>query len=328
MRRREFIAAIGSAAVAWPVLAAAQTRGAPVVSVLWHGTKEKEMSNPFLGWVVEGFEKTGLNPKKDVTLDHYFADESDARYAELAPEMVSRNPNVLLAIAVSPALALKKVHGNIPLVFAGSFDPVSLGLVDSLSKRHEPITGITGGYDLSGKRLAILRDAVPSATRVALIVNPKTRANTQNDIERYYAAANSLSVQVSAFDLAEFDQVEPTFDKIVKWGADAVVLAQSPLFALIREELSQAALTVKLPLMTWSDTFTVAGSLASYGPSLHEIFLATGPIVKRILLGEKAGEIPVLQPTKFDMVLNIKTAKALGLTFPPQFLATVDRVIE
>jgi putative tryptophan/tyrosine transport system substrate-binding protein len=265
----------------------------------------------------------------NIDLDHQFADESDARYSVLAPQMAALKPDVLLAIALSPTLALKKVHGDVPLVFLGSLDPLALGVVDSLAKRTEAITGITAqGYDLSGKRLHILKDVVPALSRVALVVNPKTRAPTENDIQKYGEAAKLLDVSVRAFDVEDYDGVAPAFAGITEWRGDGVILSQTAIFALIREELARAALSSRLPMMTYSDTFVSSGALMSYGSSLRDLFLAGGALVKRILMGERAGDIPVLLPTKFELVLNMKTAKALGLTIAPQLLAIVDRVIE
>ena len=235
----------------------------------------------------------------------------------------------MLAIALPPTLALKKVHGDVPLVLLGSLDPLTSGVVDSLAKRPEAITGITSmGYDLSSKRLQILKDVVPALSHMALVVNPKTRAPTENDIQKYGEAAKLLDVSVRVFEVDDFDGVSTAFAAITEWGSDAVIISQTPLFALVRKEFAHAALSSRLPMMTWSDTFVSSGALMSYGSSLRETFLAGGALVKRILMGEQAGDIPVLLPTKFELVLNMKTAKALGLTITPQFLAIVDRVID
>jgi ABC-type uncharacterized transport system substrate-binding protein len=329
MQRREFIGLVSSAA-AWPVVARAQQPAPmPVVGVLWHGTREKELANPYYHWVVQGFEDVGLKPGINIDLDHQFADESDARYGVLAPQMAALKPDVLLAIGLPPTLALKKVHGDVPLVFLGSLDPLALGVVDSLAKRTEAITGITSmGYDLSSKRLQLLKDVVPALSRVALVVNPKTKAPTENDIRKYGEAAKLLDVSVRVFDVDDFERVATAFAGITEWRADAVTISQTPLFALAREEFAHAALSSRLPMMTWSDTFVSSGALMSYGSSLRETFLAGGALVKRILMRERAGDIPVLLPTKFELVFNMKTARALGLTIAPQFLAIVDRVIE
>jgi putative tryptophan/tyrosine transport system substrate-binding protein len=233
MRRRDFIGLVGSAA-AWPVVARAQQpTHMPVVGVLWHGSREKELSNPFYHWVVQGFEDVGLKPGINIHLDHQFADESDARYGVLAPQMAAGKPDALLAIGLPPTLALKKVHGDIPLVFLGSLDPLALGVVDNLAKRTEAITGITAmGYDLSSKRLQILKDVVPALSRVALVVNPKTRAPTENDIQKYGEAAKLLDVSVRAFDVDDYAGVAPAFAAITDWGADAVTISQTPSLRL------------------------------------------------------------------------------------------------
>ena len=317
-------------AVVWPAGAEAQQRGRmPVVSILWHGSEEKELANPFFHWVVQGFENAGFRAGINIVLDHQYADESDAKYDELAPMMAARRPDLLVSIALPPTLALMKVHGDIPLVFLGSLDPVLLGESGILSKRSKPITGVTAmGADLSAKRLNILKTAVPSISRVALLVNPKTRSTTENDIKQYGAAAKLLGVTVQDFGISDYDGVPAAFARLVEWKADSVITSQTPLFPLLRQELADAALATRLPLMAFSDTFVPLGALMSYGSSLRDMFLSGGPLAKRILAGERAGDIPVVNPIKFDLVLNMKTAAALGLTFPPQFLATADRVVE
>jgi putative ABC transport system substrate-binding protein len=329
MRRREFIGLIGGAA-AWPVVAHSQQPGRiPVVSILWHGTEERELANPFYHWVVQGFENAGLKPGVNVIIDHQFADESDAKYNRLAPQMVARRPDVLVAITLPPTLALMKVQGDIPLVFLGSFDPTVLGIGDNLARRSKPITGVTGmGSDLRAKRLQILKTAVPSLSRVALLVNPRAQSTTENDIKQYGEAARLISVTVQDFEIAEYDQVGAAFTKLTEWKAEGVITSHTPLFALISEELANAALAARLPLLAFAETFVPVGALMSYGSSPRDLFLSGGPLVKRVLAGERPDEIPVVNATKFELVVNLKTAAALGLTFPPQFLATVDRVVE
>ena len=178
IQRRTFVGLIAGAA-SWPVAMAQRPNRIPVVSILWHGTEEKELANPFYRWVVQGFENAGLKPGVNVILDHQFADESDAKYSQLAPRMAAGHPDVLVGVSLSPALALMKVHGDIPLVFIGS-DPVLLGVDDNLARRSKPITGVTAvAADLSAKRLQILKTAVPSLSRAALLVNPKARSNTE-----------------------------------------------------------------------------------------------------------------------------------------------------
>jgi putative ABC transport system substrate-binding protein len=211
----------------------------------------------------------------------------------------------------------------------GSLDPILLGVGDNLARRNKPITGVTAmGADLSAKRLQILKAAVPSVSRVALLVNPRSRSATENDVKQYGEAAKLLGVTVQDFEIAEYDQVGAAFAKLNEWKADGVITSQTPLYGLIRQELVDAALAARLPLMAFSDTFVGVGALISYGTSLREMFLSGGPLVKRVLAGERPSEIPVVNLTKFELVVNMKTAAALGLTFPPQFIATADRVVE
>ena len=304
MHRREFIGLVGGA-VAWPVVALPQGK-TPVVGILWPGTKEKELANPFYHWFVQGFDNAGLKPGVNVILNHQFAEESDAKYDELAPEMVAKRPDVLVGIALPPTLALMKVQGDIPLVFLGSLDPILLGVGDNLAQRNKPITGVTAmGADLSAKRLQMLKIAVPSVSRVALLVNPKTRSTTENDIKEYGEAAGLLGVKVQSFEIAGYDQVEAAFKKLTEWKADGVITSQTPLFPLIRRELANAALATRRPLLAFSDTFVAAGALMSYGSSVQEMFLSGGPVVKRILAGEPPSKIPIVNPTKFELVINM-----------------------
>lgn len=328
MQRREFIGLIGIAA-AWSSLAQAQQPGKiPVASILWHGTKEKELAQPFYHWLVQGFQNAGLKLGVNVVLDHEFADESDAKYNQLAPEMAAKRPDVLVAIGLPPTLALMRVHDDIPLVYFGP-DPTLLGVGESLARRSKPVTGVTlAGADLSGKRLQFLKTAVPSLSRLALLVNPKTRSTTENDIKQYNVAARRFEVTVQNFEIAEYDQVRAAFVQLTEWQADGVITSQSPLFALIRKELADAALAAKLPLMAYSDTFVDQGALMSYGASMRDVFLSVGSLVKRVLAGERPSEIPIVNPTKFELVVNMKTAAALSLTFPLPFLGAIDRMVE
>jgi len=184
------------------------------------------------------------------------------------------------------------------------------------------------GSDLRAKRLQILKTAVPSLSRVALLVNPRAQSTTENDIKQYGEAARLISVTVQDFEIAEYDQVGAAFTKLTEWKAEGVITSHTPLFALISEELANAALAARLPLLAFAETFVPVGALMSYGSSPRDLFLSGGPLVKRVLAGERPDEIPVVNATKFELVVNLKTAAALGLTFPPQFLATVDRVVE
>jgi putative ABC transport system substrate-binding protein len=162
----------------------------------------------------------------------------------------------------------------------GSLDPILLGVGDNLARRNKPITGVTAmGADLSAKRLQILKAAVPSVSRVALLVNPRSRSATENDVKQYGEAAKLLGVTVQDFEIAEYDQAGAAFAKLNEWKADGVITSQTPLYGLIRQELVDAALAARLPLMAFSDTFVGVGALISYGTSLREMFLSGGPLV-------------------------------------------------
>lgn len=328
--RRQLLQSFGAASFASCAPAHSQTKqGLPLVAILWHGSKDRELANPFFGWVMEGFEAVGLKPNVTIRVQHFFADESDARYAVLAPEMVDLNPDILIAIAGPPTVALKKVHGTIPLMFYGSPDPIGFNIVDNLSKRSENITGAsTMGNELLTKRVALLHEALPRLSKVALIVNPKTKYQTDADLAESVRAAKSSAVLIRPFELYEPDDIAQTFKSIREWNAEAVVLSQTPAYSLFRMELAHAALDTQLPLMGWIDQFVAAGAFAAYGASIRDLFVGGGVYVKRILSGERAGDLPVTQPTRFHLTVNNKTADALGLTLPWSFVARVDRFID
>jgi putative ABC transport system substrate-binding protein len=221
------------------------------------------------------------------------------------------------------------VHGQIPLIFAGGFDAIGIGIVDRLAKRSENVTGTTAVVnELVAKRLQLLKDLVPSLSHVALIVNPKTGYLTERDLSEANATGKHLQLLISRYDIAEAQDVDVTFGNARRDNCDGVILSQTPYFALIRSELASAALSARLPMMTFSDTFVSAGALVSYGGSLRQVFRSAGKLVHRVLSGEKAADIPVTQPTALELALNLRTADALGLTIPTTVLGRADRVIE
>jgi putative tryptophan/tyrosine transport system substrate-binding protein len=329
MRRREFVGLVGGVAL-WPAIAAAQTgRRIPVVSVLWHGTEERELASPFYHWFREGFAEAGLKIGTDVILEDVYADESDARYRELAPQMAARRPDLLVAMTAPPALALAKVHGDIPMVLVWVSDPVELGLVDSLAKRRQNVTGGASLMrDLSGKRLELLREAVPSMSRVALLVNPKTRYETERDVAEYRRVAAPLNIVVEPSEIAEFDEVPHAFARLKQAGCNGVVHSVASIFGLLRDELAVAALSARVALIGNTAPYAAAGTILAYGPVVRDGFVIAGKFVKRLLAGERAQDLPVEQPTRFEFVVNLKTARAIGIELPAALVARADKVIE
>jgi len=330
MRRREFITHIGSAAAAWPVVARARQPGRiPVVSVLWHGTRERELSNPYFYWFREGFAEVGYKIGVDIVLEDNFADESDARYNILAPELVERRPDVLVAISAPAALALAKVHGDIPLVFVWVADPLGFGLVDSIGKHSQNVTGNSSmTHELAAKRLELLREANPSLSHVAILVNPKTKYETERDVAEYRKTAAIYNIVVDPFDIAEFDQVQDAFAKLKQSGCDGIVMSSAPIFGLMKKELADGAISARIPMVGNNGPFASSGALFAFGPLIREGFTIGAKYVKRVLAGERANDLPVEQPTRFEMIVNMKTAKEIGIDLPTSILLRADKVIE
>lgn len=327
--RRHFLALAASCCPWFPLEVWAQPNKKPLVAILWHGTEERELANPFFGWVNEGIQNAGLRPGENILVEHYFADESDARYNVLAPQMVERRPDILVAIAGPPTFALKKVHGPIPIVFIAGVDPIATGVVENLGKRDEEITGITTSTEnLTEKRLHLLKEALPSISRAALVVNPKTDYQIRLDLQSASSARQSLGIATEVFKIAEADDIDAAFASMKSRGCEGVVLGQNPLFALIRSELADAALSTGLPMITFGDTFVQVGAFASYGPVFREVFTAGGTLIRRVLAGERAAEIPILRPTRLEFAVNTKTADRLGLSLSARFLAQVDRFFD
>jgi putative ABC transport system substrate-binding protein len=329
MQRREFFGLVGGAAT-WPLAARAQQPGKlPVVSVLWHGTREKELSNPFYHWFREGFSEVGYRVGIDIILEDNFADESDARYNVLAPELVARRPDVLVAITAPPALALSKAHGDIPMVFVWVSDPVGLGLVDGLGKHSQNATGNSSyGRELAGKRMELLKETSPSLSRVAVLVNPKTKYETERDLAEYRKVAANFNAAVEPFDVAEFGQASDVFAKLKREGCDGVVTSVTSIFGLMIKELADAELSARIPMVANSAIYASGGVLMGYGPLIRDGFMIGAKYVKKVLAGERASNLPIEQPTRFEMAVNIKTAKAIGIELPTSILLRADNVIE
>jgi len=327
MRRRDVIMLAGGAA-AWPLAAGAQQPGGPVIGYL---AMQAIAARPhYLAEFRKGLATEGFVEGQNVTIEYRSADGRPERLPDLAADLVRRQVAVI-ASAGGPqaALAAKRATETIPLVFASGGDPVQLGLVPSINR---PGGNLTGLYylltELVEKRLALLHELVPSAKRVAVLVNPTNPGEADPTVRNTSAAGSALGLQVHVFKAGTTDEIDTAFASMADGRPDALFVAPDSFLNSQRTHLLRLAARHALPASYFSRDFVEAGGLMSYGPNLAEQQRQLGVYVGRILKGEKPGDLPVVQPTSFELVINLKTAKSLGLDVPPTLLARAEEVIE
>jgi putative ABC transport system substrate-binding protein len=326
MRRRDLIKAIAGSTAAWPLATLAQGQARiPKVGVLWHaGNAEEE--HPFYGDLIDGFRKLGYIEGR-VVLEHRFPNEIPELFTSMAAELVSLNCNVLVGVGAA-APYVKKATATIPIVFMYVPDPIAANLVESIRRPGGNATGLSNfSSDLSAKRLQYLKEIDPSLSRIGLLINPAAKVS-ERYVEESKIAGPKIGVTTEAFRVRALSELEAAFDLMVKAGMQAVVVNAESLFYQGKETIAKLALAHRLPTCVWVREVLEAGSLISYGTFQREIARRVAYFVDRILKGEKPADIPVEQPTRFDLAINLKTAKALGLTIPPTLLATATAVID
>jgi putative tryptophan/tyrosine transport system substrate-binding protein len=325
MRRRALITLIGGA-VAWPVLARAQNRHRiPRIAVLWHAASA-DGEAPYFGSLIEGFEGLGYTEHK-IAFEHRFPNEKQELFSAMAAELVASEPDVLIAVGGAAPYA-KKATATIPIVFMYVPDPVGANLVESIRRPGGNATGLTNfSVELSAKRLEYLKEIVPMLSRVGLLINPSAKISDLY-VEQSNAAGPKLGLTTKAYPVRSVDELESAFDTMVTDGMQAVVINAESLFYLGKERIAQLALARRLPTCVWVKEVLESGTLVSYGADQRAIARRVANYVDRILKGERAADIPVEQPTRFQLGINLTTAKALGLTVPPTLLARADEVIE
>jgi len=328
MRRREFISFIGGAAVAWPLAARAQQSTMPVVGFLHAGAPEANANN--VRTFREGLGEMGYVEGRNVSIEFQWAFGDLARYGELAAELVRRQVAVLVTpLGTTAALAAKAATTTIPIVFSSGTDPVKAGLVPSLSRPGGNLTGVNYMQsELGAKRLGLLHEMVPLASRVALLVNPANSVAAESQITDVETAAAAIGWHVDVIKATTAREIETAFARMVQNRIDAVVVGADPLFFDRFVLIATLAARHALPAITGSREFVDAGGLMSYGPSNRERYRQVGIYTGRILKGEKPADMPVIQPTKFVLVLNLPTARMIGIAVPPNLLAQADEVIE
>src|SRR5262245_54761943 len=326
MRRREFITLIGGAAAVWPLAARAQQGGMPVIGYL--NSRSRDTDTPLLAAFHRGLNETGYVEGQNVAIEYRWADGQYDRLPVLATDLVRRRVIVMAATSTPAALAAKAATSAIPIVFTTAADPIAVGLVDSLSRPRGNATGVNIYLsDLGAKRLELLRQLVPNAAVIGMLVNPNfpDAESQSNDVQE---AARTLGQQVRIVNANSEDDFDGAFATFVELKADALLVSTDALFLNRREQLVALAARHKIPAIYFGREFVVAGGLTSYAANLADGYRQAGIYVGRILKGAKPGDLPVVQPTKFDLVINLKTAKALGLTIPDKVLALADEVIE
>jgi putative tryptophan/tyrosine transport system substrate-binding protein len=323
VKRREFITLLGGA-VAWPLAARAQQPALPVVGFL------RSTAAAGAAHLVAAFRQ-GLNEKgfvegQSVAIEYRWADNQNDRLPALVADVVGRRVAVIAAGGQSAANAANKAASHTPIVFVVGFDPVQNGLVSSLNRPGGNITGISffSGAGLVAKRLGVLHELVPKATIIAVLLDA-TGETQPEDVE---AAARAIGRQVAIARVASERDLDAAFAEIAKAGAGALLVPGGSLTTGLRRQIVALATRRAIPALYALREFIDAGGLVSYGPSQTDAYRRGGIYVGRILKGEKAGDLPVELPTKYDLVINLATAKALGLEIPPMLLARADEVIE
>ena len=323
MPRREFITLIGGAATAWPIAARAQQpRKLPTIGFL--GAATRSSWSEWTAAFVQRLRELGWIEGRTVAIEYRWAEGRNERYAEIAAEFVRLKVDVIVTGGAA-ALAAKQVTSVIPIVFTLSNNPVADGLVTSLNRPGGNVTGLSNqSSDLPGKRLELLREVVPGLRRIAMLVNV---GNSVLELGEAQAAARTLGLEVATLEIRRAEDIAPAIDGL-KGRADALYVAQNTLLTANRVRISTLALVARLPTMNALREYVEAGGLMSYGANSPDRFRRAADFVDKILRGAKPVDIPVEQPTRFDLVVNLTTAKALGLTIPETFLVRADEVIE
>jgi len=325
MRRRDFIALLGSAA-ALPLAARAQQAAIPVVGYLNNGSPESDV--PRLTGLRRSLNQAGYVEGRNCVIEYRWAGNQPDRLRTLADELVQLQVTVIVAAGVLPALAAKAATTSIPIVFAVGTDPVQLGLVASLNRPGGNLTGFNGFIgEVGAKVLALLHELVPSAATVGFLENPNNPIFevTTRDV---LAAAPVIGIKVQTLKAATDREIDAAFVSLVQERTGALLVGNDLFFNSRIEQLVALAARYAIPTMYAQREFVVAGGLIGYGTSLIEQYRQVGLYAGRILKGEKPADLPVIQATKFELVINLKTAKALGLNVPDRLLALADEVIE
>ena len=326
--RRTFLAGTGAVLLAAPLAAETQHAGTmPRLGFLEAGSRS--VNQHFADAFRQGLRELGYTEGQNIRIEERWADGRPERFPGLVTDLLALKMDVIVAASNLAAMAAKKATTIVPIVFVGVTDPVGAGLVESLARPGGNLTGLSVAFEegFAGKWVELLKDAVPRASRVAVLFDQasETRERSLRDME---TAATALRVRLYEIGVREASEFDAAFATMARDGAGGLVVWTSPLTLRYRARIVQLAATRHLPAMYGFGEFARVGGLMAYGPSVREMFRRAAGYVEKILKGAKPGDLPVEQPTKFELVINLKTAKALGLTIPPSLLARADQVIE
>jgi putative tryptophan/tyrosine transport system substrate-binding protein len=324
VKRRDFITLLGGAAAAWPLAARAQQSAMPVIGFL--GTTTPSAWSQWVAAFVQRLRDLGWIEGRTIAVEYRWAEGRDERFAEIAAEFVRLKVNVIVTSGTA-LLAAKQATSVIPIVFAVANDPVGSGFVASLSRPGGNVTGLSlQSTDLAGKRLELLREVVPGLRRLAIMAHVGNPGAVL-ELAGIQTAARALGLEVATLEIRRAEDIAPTFE-MLKSRVDALYVETDALMSTHRIRINTLALAARLPTMHGGRAYVEAGGLMSYGPNYTDLFRRAADLVDKVLRGQKPSDIPVEQPTNFDLIINLTTAKALGLDIPPTLLARADEVIE
>ena len=326
MRRREFVI-LGSAAAAWPLAARAQQPTTPAVGFL--GLASAKQMTPYTAWFVRGLNETNFADGQNVVVEYRWAEDQYDRLPALAADLVRRRVAVIVSSGgLAPLQAAMAATKTIPIIFSLAGDPVKQGIVSSLNRPGGNVTGVTfTTAPLGAKRLELVRELVPQARQVGLLVNPLS-AGAEAELQQLESLAGSIAVQFVAVNASSAIEIDAAFAKLARQKVDALLIPPDAFLTDRREQVVALAAQLAVPTVYFEREFVISGGLISYGVPLRESYHQAGIYAGRILKGAKAAELPVVQATRFELVINSTTAKALGITIPDKLIALADEVIE
>jgi putative ABC transport system substrate-binding protein len=326
MKRREFITLLGGAAATWPVAARAQQTAMPVIGFL--SSSSPPVTTKRIASFGQGLSEAGYVAGRDVMIEARLAEGQYDRLPALAADLVTRQVNLIAALAPPAAFAAKTATTTIPIVFVGAFDPVKAGLVANLNRPGGNVTGVSFiSHELAAKQLGLLRELRPGAARIAVLVDPKWPL-TDPFVSQVRTAASAMGQQIEVLYVSSGREIEGAFTTLIQRGAGALHVGVGVFLVSQRERIVALAARHRIPAIYNSREWVAAGGLMSYGASSIDAYRQVGIYAGRILKGEKPGDLPIMLPTKFEFVINLKTAKALDLAIPDKSLALADEVIE